>query len=160
MTEPDVYDMAAKKRPDGDGGNGPYRGETATPARDSQQDQGSATPDRAITFAELKTAAYNGEFPDEGLAMPDRIMFWAMRDMYQRFKAGQITKEQGEAEKNAASRIYRKDRAKYDDYVKTARHITSLWKSVEAAATNYAKSNGRTPEADALFEAVYNARPK
>ena len=95
MTEHDVYDMAAQERPDGDGGNGPYRGETASPARDSQQDQGSATPDRAITFAELKTAAYNGEFPYEGLAMPDRIMFWAMRDMYQQTRCCSMRSSKG-----------------------------------------------------------------
>ena len=83
-----------------------------------------------------------------------------MRDMYARFKAGKVSKEQGETERIAAEKLYRRDRAKYDLYTSTVQNITSFWKRVEEAATDYAKSNGRTPEADALFEAVYNAIPK
>lgn len=142
MTEPDVYDLA---------------GQSGTVTDGTEQPEQEAPH---YTAYEFRMAAYNGEFPDERLPMPDRILWWAWRDMYQRFKSGQITKEQGEAEKKKASQQYLRDRAMYDEYTKTTEHFASLWKSVEAAATNYAKSNGRTPEADALFEAVYNARPK
>lgn len=144
MDGPDVYDLAGQTSPDG--------------TVQSGTDPDEAEPQ--YTVAQFKASAYNGEFPDERLPMPDRVMFWAMRDMYARFKAGKITKEQGEAELSAARKTYYKDRAKYDGYVTMANHVTSLWKTIEAAGTAYAKSDGRTPEADAFYAAVYGSKPK
>ena len=173
MTEPDVYDLAGRSgtvtngteraeqtSPDGDGGNGPYRGDTASPARSEQQDQGDVSPDRGMTLAELKTAAYNGKFPDGHLPMPDRIYFWALRDMYQRFKAGKINKVQGEEEQDRAIRQYRQDLTQYNSMVGIVKHIVSFWREIEAAASEYAKSPNRTAEADKFYNAVYGAMPK
>lgn len=160
MTEPDIYDLAAQaeqSRTDTDK-------KTAPDKTEPEVNESSGTdPDELemhMTYPQLRTAAYNGEFPNEKYPMPDRIFFWALRDMYQRFKAGKITKEQGDSERKTAEKLYRRDRAKYDLYTSTVQNITSFWKRVEAAASDYAKSDGRTPEADALFEAVYNAIPK
>lgn len=158
--EPDIYDLAAQAEPsrtDADKKTDPDKTEPDV------TEPSVADPDEIemhMTYPQLRTAAYNGEFPNEKYPMPDRIFFWALRDMYQRFKAGKITKEQGDSERKTAEKLYRRDRAKYDLYTSTVQNITSFWKRVEAAATDYAKSNGRTPEADALFEAVYNAIPK
>lgn len=160
MTEPDIYDLAAQaeqSRTDTDKKTDPDKTEPDV------TEPSVADPDVVemhMTYPQLRTAAYNGEFPNEKYPMPDRIFFWALRDMYQRFKAGKITKEQGDSERKTAEKLYRRDRAKYDLYTSTVQNITSFWKRVEAAASDYAKSDGRTPEADALFEAVYNAIPK
>lgn len=160
MTEPDIYDLAAQSelsRTDTNKKTDPDKTEPDV------NEPSVADPDVVemhMTYPQLRTAAYNGEFPNEKYPMPDRIFFWALRDMYQRFKAGKITKEQGDSERKTAEKLYRRDRAKYDLYTSTVQNITSFWKRVEEAATDYAKSNGRTPEADALFEAVYNAIPK
>lgn len=160
MTEPDIYDLAAQaeqSRTDTDKKTAPDKTEPDV------TEPSVADPDEVemhMTYPQLRTAAYNGEFPNEKYPMPDRIFFWALRDMYQRFKAGKITKEQGDSERKTAEKLYRRDRAKYDLYTSTVQNITSFWKRVEAAASDYAKSDGRTPEADALFEAVYNAIPK
>ena len=108
----------------------------------------------------MKTAAYNGEFPDERLPMSERLLWWAMRDMYARFKSGKITKEQGDAERVKAENQYRNDRAKLEGYVESSNRIASFWNEIEAAATEYAKSPNRTIEADKFFEAVYKAIPK
>lgn len=158
--EPDIYDLAAQaeqSRTDTDKKTDPDKTEPDV------TEPSVADPDEVemhMTYPQLRTAAYNGEFPNEKYPMPDRIFFWALRDMYQRFKAGKITKEQGDSERKTAEKLYRRDRAKYDLYTSTVQNITSFWKRVEAAASDYAKSDGRTPEADALFEAVYNAIPK
>lgn len=158
--EPDIYDLAAqagKSRTDTDKKTDPDKTEPDV------TEPSVADPDEVemhMTYPQLRTAAYNGEFPNEKYPMPDRIFFWALRDMYQRFKSGKITKEQGDSERKTAEKLYRRDRAKYDLYTSTVQNITSFWKRVEAAASDYAKSDGRTPEADALFEAVYNAIPK
>lgn len=160
MTEPDIYDLAAQagqSRTDTDKKTDPDNTEPDV------TEPSVADPDEVemhMTYPQLRTAAYNGEFPNEKYPMPDRIFFWALRDMYQRFKSGKITKEQGDSERKTAEKLYRRDRAKYDLYTSTVQNITSFWKRVEAAASDYAKSDGRTPEADALFEAVYNAIPK
>ena len=161
MTEPDIYDLAAQQaeqsRTDTNKKTDPDKAEP-----DVNEPSGT-DPDVVemhMTYPQLRTAAYNGEFPNEKYPMPDRIFFWALRDMYQRFKAGKITKEQGDSERKTAEKLYRRDRAKYDLYTSTVQNITSFWNRVEAAASDYAKSDGRTPEADALFEAVYNAIPK
>ena len=160
MTEPDIYDLAAQagqSRTDTDKKTDPDKTEPDV------TEPSVADPDEVemhMTYPQLRTAAYNGEFPNEKYPMPDRIFFWALRDMYQRFKAGKITKEQGDSERKTAEKLYRRDRAKYDLYTSAVQNITSFWKRVEAAASDYAKSDGRTPEADALFEAVYNAIPK
>lgn len=160
MTEPDIYDLAAQaeqSRTDTDKKTDPDKTEPDV------TEPSVADPDEVemhMTYPQLRTAAYNGEFPNEKYPMPDRIFFWALRDMYQRFKSGKITKEQGDSERKTAEKLYRRDRAKYDLYTSTVQNITSFWKRVEAAASDYAKSDGRTPEADALFEAVYNAIPK
>lgn len=160
MTEPDIYDLAAQAEPSRTDTNKKTDPDKTEP--DVTEPSGT-DPDEVemhMTYPQLRTAAYNGEFPNEKYPMPDRIFFWALRDMYQRFKAGKITKEQGDSERKTAEKLYRRDRAKYDLYTSTVQNITSFWKRVEAAASDYAKSSGRTPEADALFEAVYNAIPK
>lgn len=159
--DPDVYDLAGQSGAVMDGTEPP--GQSIPDGTEpSVSDQGETKPDGAYpqTHAALRTAAYNGEFPDERLPMPDRIYFWALRDMYARYKAGRITKEQGEAEVAAARRVYMRDYAKHNDYITQTRHTATLFKNIEAAASAYAKSAGRTPEADALYEAVYNSRPK
>lgn len=172
--EPDIYDLAAQagqSRTDTDKKTDPDKTEPdVTEPSVADHDEVSAQTEQTVadhdevemhmTYPQLRTAAYNGEFPNEQYPMPDRIFFWALRDMYQRFKAGKITKEQGDSERKTAEKLYRRDRAKYDLYTSTVQNITSFWKRVEAAASDYAKSDGRTPEADALFEAVYNAIPK
>ncbi len=148
MDGPDVYDLVGQTSPDGADPDGTVK-------------SGYEREDYPYrTVRDFRTAAYNGEFPDERLPMPDRVYFWAMRDMYARYKAGKITKEQGEAELASARKTYYKDRARYDGYVAMTEHVTSLWKTIEAAATDYAKSNGRTPEADAFYAAVYGSKPK
>lgn len=151
MTEPDVYDMVAQDAQSG------------TAVLDDSQQENAAyrfvePPSEDYphyTAYEFRTRAYNGETPDENLPMPDRILWWTWREMYARFKSGKISKEQGEKEKNAASRIYLRDRAKYDDYLRATMRTAELFKRIENAATAYIKSGNRTPEADALYEALY-----
>lgn len=151
MEAPDVYDMAAQNaesnvaaQDDSEPENAPYVF-VEPPSEDYPH----------YTAYDFRMKAYNGETPDENLPMPDRILWWTWREMYARFKAGTISKEQGEAEKNAASRLYLRDRAKYDDYIKATKRINDLFRTVENAATAYIKSGNRTPEADALYEALY-----
>ena len=151
MEPSDVYDMAVQSA------------ESNVAVQDDAEPENAAERHVAapsdeyshITMADFKTRAYNGETPDDILPMPDRLLWWKYREMYAKFKAGKLTKEQGEEEKSAISRQYTKDRKKYDDYIKITKSITDLYKRIENAATAYIKSGNRTPEADALYEALY-----
>ncbi len=151
MEPPDVYDMAAQSA------------ESNVAVQDDAERESAAQSDADatdenyphITMKDFKIRTYNGETPGENLPMPDRILWWAYREMYAQFKAGKISKEQGEEMQKAISRQYTKDRKKYDDYIKITKSITDLYKRIENAATAYIKSGNRTPEADALYEALY-----
>lgn len=158
MTEPDVYDLAGQSETEP---NGAEPGRTEQSPSPGQDDIVSPIiAGQQYSFAEVKTAAYNGEFPDGHLPLPDRIFWWAMRDMYARFKAGKITAEQGEEEKNRAMQQYRQDVTQYNGMVGVVHRIATFWKEIEATASEYAKSPNRTAEADKFYNAVYGAMSK
>ena len=100
------------------------------------------------------------KLPDAKCPMPERVLWWTLRDVYARYKSGQISKETGETLKLAAMQTYKRDRAKLDLYVRLVQHQTEMWNRIEHAATVYAKSDNRTPEADAFHEAVYGCKLK
>lgn len=174
MTAPDVYDMVGQIGLDGTELSGPDGAvQDSTDAHSTNVSSTSSTDlsdldaidppilaGRQHTLSQVKMAAYNGEFPDEHATMPDRIFWWAMLDMYQRFRAGQITKAQGEEEKNRAMQQYRQDMTQYNDMIGVVHHIATFWKQIEATASEYAKCPNRTAEADKLYNAVYGAIPK
>lgn len=147
----DVYDMVAQSAESKDSvQDAPKPGNAAERNVEARDDESPR-----YTAKQFKVATYNGELPDGSLPMPDRIMWWAYREMYAKFKAGKIGKEQGETEKSTIHQQYAKDRAKYDDYIKVTQRITDLYKRIENAAAAYIKSGNRTPEADALYETLY-----
>ena len=174
MTAPDVYDMVGQIGLDGTELSGPdgtvqdsadvhSTNESSTGSTDLSDLDAIDPPilaGRQHTLSQVKMAAYNGEFPDEHATMPDRIFWWAMRDMYQRFRAGQISKAQGEEEQAKAMQQYRQDMTQYNEMVGVVHRIATFWKQIEAAASEYAKCPNRTAEADKFYNAVYGALPK
>ena len=115
---------------------------------------------RQYTLAQVKTAAYNGEFPAPTVPMPDRVLWITLRDAYAQYRSGKVSKEQGEMKINEAIKQYRQDMTQYNDMIGVVHHIATFWKQIEAAASEYAKSPDRTAEADKFYNAVYGAIPK
>ena len=107
----------------------------------------------------IQLQAYDSTtLPDADCPLPERVLWWTLRDVYARFKAGQISKDAGESQKRTAMQNYAKDKARYDMLTSIAQHQANMWTRIETAARDYAKSNSRTPEADAFFEAVYGCK--
>ena len=146
MTEPDIYDLVAQQK---------------SPAQERAEQNGAEQEKPKWTAPTIQLAAYNTtDLPNADCPMPERVLWWALRDMYSRFRAGQISKEQGETEKQAALQTYQRDKARYDMYVSLTQHQAEMWRDIENKAEAYAKCANRSEEADAFFEAVYGVRPK
>ena len=175
MNEPDIYDLVAQAERNGtepDGQDSTDTNGTGRTEPNSPSQPGQDTPEsldqidppilagRQYTLAQVKTAAYNGEFPAPTVPMPDRVLWITLRDAYAQYRSGKVSKEQGEARINEAIKQYRQDMTQYNDMIGVVHHIATYWKQIEAAASEYAKSPDRTAEADKFYNAVYGAIPK
>lgn len=174
MSDPDIFDLYAqtKKAPDSTTETSMAVPSDATSTEKKaktkplQPMQGEVSAESEpvnskYSVAMIQIAAYNdANEPDADCPMPERILWWTLRDMYRKFRSGQMDKEQGEKAKQKALRIYEQDKSDLDMYKRLVRHSAEMWRDIEAKAEAYAKSSNRSEEADALFEAVYGVRPK
>lgn len=98
--------------------------------------------------------------PDElELDLPDRLLFFELREIYRLYRMKKFPKEVCAVKKRQA--IDRRDALvrKLADADKVQMEQAKFWQRVEHAATAYAKSEGRTAEGDDFYEAVYRLRP-
>lgn len=108
-----------------------------------------------------RLASAQVELEKSGLIeMPDRILFLTLRDLYRAHKEGSLSLNSCKQTKAEAISRYRKDKSDMEWYRSQVRQRGLFWQKVEHAGSVYAKSDGRTPEGDALFEAVYGMRPR
>ena len=112
-----------------------------------------------MTIDAINKFAFVGEMPEAVMTCPERCLYYSLRDTYRLFKAGKITKEQGEAAKNKCVRQYKLDSGELDAARKVVKANSEMWKRIEYA--NMAYNKDRTLEnADAFIEAVYNIELK
>ena len=117
--------------------------------------------EQKYTLPYVQVCAYDTTAtPDVDCPLPERALWWQLRDVYAKYRAGTITKEVGEQLKQKAILIYEKDRKDYTSMRDIVQHQAEMWGRIESAARDYAKSNNRTPEADAFYEAVYGCKLK
>lgn len=91
--------------------------------------------------------AYSGTPPDS--AMPYEWLLWyRLRDIYDKVKQHEMTKADGAAQKRGAVNSFETDKMLHEVHIK-------LWQRIERDGTAYAKSENHTPEADAFYKAVY-----
>lgn len=108
-----------------------------------------------------RLASAQVELEKSGLVeMPDRILFLTLRDLYRAHKEGSLSLDSCKQMKAEAIRQHRKDKSDMEWYRKQVMQLGLFWQKVESAGTVYAKSDGRMPEGDALYEAVYGMRPR
>ena len=113
------------------------------------------------TVPMIQIAAYDSaRTPDTDCPMPERVLWWSLRDIYARYKAGTISKETGEQLKQKAMQTYAKDKAQYDMMERIVKHQAEMWVAIEQTARRYAFSDNRTLEADALYESIYSCKLK
>jgi len=112
-----------------------------------------------MTIDAINKHAFMDDPPDTVLTCPERCLYFNLRDLYREFKAGLITKEQGEKKKREAVSQYKKDRDALDFAEKINQNSADMWQRIEGASLRYIRD--RTLEnADAFMEAVYNVKLK
>lgn len=109
---------------------------------------------------ELSLLAANGSNEPEKLSMPDRCLYYTLVDLYRKHSVGALSTEQCRQAKQDAVRQYRTDLNRIDWFNRQVQNHAKLWARIESAGTAYAKSQGRTEEADRFYESVYGFKPR
>lgn len=97
--------------------------------------------------------------PAMDMSMPDAVLWLMMYCIYHDYKSGKITAEQGKKLKQEAYKLYTRNDAEYDITKRIIKQRANMWIQIDRAATAYAHSK-RTPEGDALYEAIFNCKLK
>lgn len=109
----------------------------------------------------LELAAIRGEPMPDGLSLIDQTFFQGLARVYQRYRSGFITREQGSVEKRQMEYARRRalDRTALAD--RQRRRSVQLWKDVERWAAEYVKARkagdggAALSAGDRIWEAIY-----
>ena len=112
-----------------------------------------------MTKEDLNKYAYAETMPETDLTCPQRCLWYALRDVYRRYRAGEINRDQGEKEKKKAFRQYELDAGVMDSARRILKHNASMWTEIELAGSAYATER-TLKNADAFIQAVYGCRMK
>lgn len=117
-----------------------------------------------MTINEISAAAVDYfRIPDENVNVADRAAWYALRSLYEDFRRKVITAEAGKDMKRQIVAQHMRDTGQLRLCTDALSRSEDQLKRAERAAISYAKSDNRTPEADALFEVFYGrvleARP-
>lgn len=103
--------------------------------------------------------AMRGNLMPDGLRLHDQSAFQALRNLYDRYKRGAITKEDASAEKRLIVAQRNREEASFEQNRRYTLLHAKLWKEIEAAGNRYGRE--RTIEnADAFYQAVYGCGVK
>ena len=110
-----------------------------------------------LSVEEVSAAANSYiNIPDDNVDMPDRVLWWTLRSVYEDFRRGVLSKDAAMQMKSAAIQQHIRDVGKFRMFRESLDYQVEQWRRIEQAAEAYAKSEtGRTPEGDALFTALY-----
>lgn len=106
------------------------------------------------TPLEVSTLAARNEMPDKPMSYVNWLLWYMLRDIYNEFTAGTLTKEQGAARKKQAMDIYEKECEYLCRTMATCDRMAALWRGIESASTAYRKERS-LENADKLMEVVY-----
>lgn len=111
-----------------------------------------------VKVSALEYAAMNNEPMPDGLRIYDQILYQGLAWLYARYHARQISREQGQVEKQklvvARNRLARES----ESVMKMSQYYAEIYKNLAQASIAYAKE--RTLEhADAMYEALYRITP-
>ena len=108
---------------------------------------------------EISKYAYIEELPQESMNSAERCLWYALRDVYRRFKSGNMDKATGDFEKSKALRQFDIDSGKLNMAERIIERDASMWQEIELSANMYHMH--RTLEnADAFVSAVYGVKLK
>lgn len=114
-----------------------------------------------MTVNEIKMAAYDEtKLPQPELPIAERLLWYALRDIYQRFRNGSLTRDQGDRLAIDAVKQYQTDSAQYRLLSRIAENNASTWKNIEMAVYTYQHGKTHSDEINAVIEAIYNCKLK
>ena len=91
------------------------------------------------------------------MTCPERALYYTLKDIYEQYRKGFISKSNGEALKNKAMRQFDID----TDALLSAMHIlrqnAQLWQTIETAGSAY-RQNRTLENADVFISTVYGVR--
>lgn len=111
-----------------------------------------------MTTETISKYAYMNEKPEKEMNSAERCLWYALRDVYRRFQAGEITKAKAAADKNIALRQFELDSGTLYEAKKILKHNAAMWTEIELAGNLY-RLDRTLENADAFINAVYGVRP-
>ena len=113
-----------------------------------------------MTLDEIQVAAYDFKrIPDSDLPAAECLLWYMLRDIYDRYRNGLITQAEGEAEKQKAMQRYKENRSALESAEAFIRFNAKMWQVTEQARSNY-RINRTLENADALVEAWDGAKAR
>lgn len=103
---------------------------------------------------EISSFAARNERPDTGMTVIDWVLWYMLRDIYNEYAAGVLTKEDGAKRKQDALNIWIHEWEVHQRDAATVNRMAELWKSVEEAASMYRKDRS-LKNADLVMAVIY-----
>lgn len=106
---------------------------------------------------DFERAAMNGDELPGGLSQEEQLLFLSLRELYAQKRAGFISREQGSSEKKKLVAEFNRRVAKSDFGKRCSDHSVRLWRAVEVAANEFAKTKS-LDAAERMYRAIYGIR--
>jgi len=106
---------------------------------------------------DVRLSAYNQDKdPAESWKMPELVLWYAFRELYQNFRSNKLTKKDAEQQKVEILKRYEVQKTEYETMKNIVRKQAEMWQNIELAGDRY--GTDRTLEhADAFIQAVYGS---
>ena len=102
--------------------------------------------------------AAGGYLPkDIPMTCPERALFYTLKDIYEQYRKGLISKSNGEFMKNKAIKQFEEDSEALKFAMRILRQNAQLWQTIETAGSAYRK-NRTLENADVFISTVYGVR--
>ena len=112
-----------------------------------------------MTKETISKFAYMDQMPETEMTCPERCLWYALRDVYRRYHAGEITKGRAAMDKLAALRQYDLDAGKLLEADRVLTRNATMWMEIELAANMY-RMDRTLENADTFVGAVYGVKLK
>ena len=113
-----------------------------------------------MTLDEIQVAAFDfHRIPDSDLPAAECLLWYMLRDIYDRYRNNVITQSEGELEKQKALQRYKENKASMESAEAFLRFNAKMWQVTEQARSKY-RLDRTLENADALVEAWDGAKAR
>lgn len=105
-----------------------------------------------MTIDDISKYAYMDRMPETVLTVPEMLLWYQLRDVYELVKSGRWTAQKGQNAKDKCVNAFKLHQKLYDWH-------QTLWDRIEYAAKQYT-SKPSIKTADEFYKAVYGVNPK